>query len=68
MQTWPAGKPRFHALGETVDGRRLHVAFALRDVRGRIRATHDSSEYRELQSHHFGRRLGIRLLCYREQD
>ena len=30
-------EPRFHALGQTVDGRCLHVKFTLRDERRRIR-------------------------------
>jgi uncharacterized DUF497 family protein len=30
-------EPRFHALGETSDGRRLHVTFTLRSERTRIR-------------------------------
>ena len=72
-----AGKPRFHALGQTVDGRRLHVTFASRDVRRRIRATHDSSIATRAgiragmsstaPRNHFGRRLGVRLLYYGKQ-
>ncbi len=31
------GEPRFHALGETNDGRLLHVAFTLRDSQTMIR-------------------------------
>lgn len=30
-------EPRYHALGETSSGRRLHVAFTLRDNRTKIR-------------------------------
>ncbi len=30
-------EPRFHALGQTADGRRLHVTFTLRNERRRIR-------------------------------
>ena len=32
-----ATEPRFHALGATVDGRRLHITFTLRDNGMRIR-------------------------------
>lgn len=32
-----AGEPRFHALGVTIDGRRLHVTFTLRVDGTRIR-------------------------------
>jgi len=47
-------EPRFHALGETSDGRRLHVTFTLRAEETRIRVISARDMHRKERSFYEG--------------
>ena len=49
-------EPRFHALGETSDGRRLHVTFTLRAEETRIRVISARDMHRKERSFYEGQR------------
>ncbi|MYC82481.1 MAG: BrnT family toxin [Acidobacteria bacterium] len=45
-------EPRFHALGATLEGRRLHVTFTLRAQQTRIRVISARDMHRKEREHH----------------
>jgi uncharacterized DUF497 family protein len=45
-------EPRYHALGKTIDGRRLHVTFTLRDSGKLIRVISARDMHRKERAHY----------------
>jgi len=45
-------EPRYHALGKTIDGRRLHVTFTLRDGGKLIRVISARDMHRKERAHY----------------
>jgi uncharacterized DUF497 family protein len=47
-----AGEPRYHALGQTIDGRNLHIAFMLRQEGSLIRVISARGMHRKERTHY----------------
>jgi hypothetical protein len=45
-------EPRYHALGKTIDGRRLHISFTLRDEGKLLRVISARDMHRKERAHY----------------